>query len=62
MSRRSLGTHLLIVIGGDHGRLAGVLDTDAPGADCFHELDLGPGPVGAEDPLQDVRAFEIVCP
>ena len=33
-----------------------------PGADCFRELDLGPGPAGATDPLADVRVFEIVCP
>ena len=56
------GTHLLIVLGGDHGRWPDVLDTSTPGAECFQELDLGPGPVGVEDPLEDVRAFEIVCP
>jgi hypothetical protein len=56
------GTHLLIVVGGDHGRWPDVLDTATPGAECFEELDLGPGPVGTEDPLKDVRAFEIVCP
>ena len=62
------GTRLLVVIGGDHGRWPGVLDTPAPGAECFRELDLGrgpagtTGPAGAPDPLADTRAFEIVCP
>jgi hypothetical protein len=56
------GTHLLIVIGGDHGRWPDVLDTAAPDAGCFRELDLGPGPAGGPDPLRDTRAFEIVCP
>jgi hypothetical protein len=56
------GTHLLIVIGGDHGRWPGILDTAAPGAECFRKLDLGSGPAGAPDPLAKVRAFEIVCP
>ena len=56
------GTRLLVVLGGDHGRWPDILDTPAPGAECFRELALGSGPAGAEDPLKDVRAFEIVCP
>lgn len=55
------GTHLLILIGGDHGRWPGILDTPTPGAECFRELDLGPGPPGMTDPLATTRAFEIVC-
>jgi hypothetical protein len=56
------GTHLLIVIGGDHGRWPDVLDTAVADAACFKELDLGPGPAGGPDPLRGTRAFEIVCP
>ncbi len=55
------GTHLLIV-GGEHGRWPGVLDSLSRAAGCFHELDLGPGPAGEPDPLAATRAFEIVCP
>ena len=60
--RRSPGTRLVILVGGEHGRWPDVLDTDVPDADCFKELDLGPGPAGVPDPLKDTRAFEIVCP
>lgn len=55
------GTRLLIVTG-DHGRWPQVLDGGAPGASCFHELDLGPGPSPGPDPLAETRVFEIVCP
>jgi hypothetical protein len=56
------GTHLLVVMAPDHGRWPAVLDTATPGADCFRELDLGPGPAGSVDPLAGTRAFEVVCP
>ena len=56
------GTRLLIVESDDHGGWPGVLDQPGPDVDCFHELDLGPGPAGVDDPLADVRAFEIACP
>jgi hypothetical protein len=56
------GTRLLIVVGDDHGRWPAVLDTDAPGADCFQEFDLGQAAADRVDPLVDVRAFEVVCP
>jgi hypothetical protein len=56
------GTHLVVVLERDHGSWPGILDTNAPGADCFHELDLGPGPTGATDPIADARVFEVVCP
>ena len=56
------GTRLVILVGGEHGRWPDVLDTDVPDADCFRELDLGPGPAGVPDPLKETRAFEIVCP
>ncbi len=59
------GTHLLILMEGGHGDWPGILDTDAPDADCFRELDLGQATAdrtGTSDPLAGVRAFEIVCP
>jgi hypothetical protein len=56
------GTHLVVVLERAHGSWPDILDTNAPGADCFHELDLGPGPVGATDPIADARVFEVVCP
>jgi hypothetical protein len=56
------GTHLVILIGGDHGRWPDVLETPVADAACFKELDLGPGPNGILDPLRDTRVFEIVCP
>ena len=56
------GTHLLIILGDEHGRWPAVLTTGAPGAECFRPLDLGPGPAGVPDPLADTHAFEIVCP
>jgi hypothetical protein len=56
------GTHLLVLLGGEHGRWPDVLATGAPDAECFRELDLGPGAAGAADPLADTRVFEIACP
>jgi hypothetical protein len=56
------GTHLVILIGGDHGRWPDVLQTPVADTACFKELDLGPGPAGITDPLRDTRVFEIVCP
>jgi hypothetical protein len=56
------GTHLLIILGDEHGRWPAVLTTGAPGAECFRKLDLGPGPAGVTDPLADTHAYEIVCP
>ncbi len=56
------GTHLLVIVGEGHGRWPAVLDTATDGAACFREIDLGPGPSGPPDPIEDVRAFEVVCP
>ena len=55
------GTHLLVVMEPDHGRWPAVLDTPIAGADCFHELDLGPASRPGPDPLATTRVFEIVC-
>jgi hypothetical protein len=56
------GTRLLIVVGDDHGGWPAVLDRPGPDVDCFHELALGSGPAGGDDPLAHVRAFEVACP
>ncbi len=55
------GTHLLVLVD-TQPHWPADLANGSPGADCFHELDLGPGPSSGPDPLADTRAFEIVCP
>ena len=50
------GTHLLVVVGGSHGRWPAVLDTATEGADCFREIDLG-APAGRRGPIRS-RMFE----
>jgi hypothetical protein len=56
------GTRLLVLVQAEGGHWPSDLDTDLPGAGCFHRLDLGPGPTDSVDPLADVRAYEIACP
>ena len=57
------GSRLLVVIGDDHGAWPAVLDTNAPGSDCFTPVDLGPPPPGATpDPLANVHVYVIGCP
>jgi hypothetical protein len=55
------GTHLVVVLD-EEGSWPAILDSGAPGASCFREIDLGPAPDGGADPLAGVRAFEVVCP
>ena len=57
------GTHLLVIDGTDHGAWPAVLDTNAPGTECFTPIDLGPAlPGTTPDPLASVRVWEIGCP
>ena len=60
---RHFGATRLIFIGTAHDEWPGVLETAAPGAECFEEVPLD---VSADDPdaesLEDVRVFRIVCP
>jgi hypothetical protein len=57
------GSRLLIVHGDDHGGWPAVLETDAPGADCFDEIDLGvPADPRFARALDDTRVFRLVCP
>jgi hypothetical protein len=48
----------------DHGTWPAILATAAPGAACFHELDLGPAPSDPHDAriLARTKVFEIGCP
>ena len=48
----------------EHGAWPAILAGDAPGAACFHELDLGPAPTDPADAraLAKTRVFEIGCP
>jgi hypothetical protein len=62
------GTRYLVITtspengGHDHGRWPGVLATDAPGAACFSEIDLGrPADAANALVLAGTRVFEIVC-
>ena len=58
------GTRYLVIdVEDDHGGWPAVLGTDAPGAACFHPLDLGPLPSDPTDArvLGRTRVFEIGC-
>ena len=57
------GTHLLVIVGHDHGDWPAILATGAPGTECYTPLDLGPpAPGAASDPLEDVHVYVIGCP
>jgi hypothetical protein len=57
------GTRLLIVYGDDHGGWPAVLGTNAPGANCFHEIDLGtPTDPALARALDNTHVFGLVCP
>ena len=59
---RTFDARLLVLIGGEHGQWPEVLSGGATGAECFRQVDLGPGPTGAADPLSSTQLYEIVCP
>ncbi len=58
------GTRYLIMSADDHGAWPAILATSAPGAACFHELDLGPAPTDPADAraIGQTRVFQIGCP
>jgi hypothetical protein len=58
---QTFDARLLILVGEEHGQWPSVLDTGAPGSECFETLDLGPGPAEG-DPLGSVTVYRIVCP
>ena len=62
LARQFAGTRLLVITDPQGAHWPADLGNGSPNGDCFHELDLGPGPAGEADPLADTRVFEIVCP
>jgi hypothetical protein len=61
------GTKLLILVQPQGKHWPADLDAGAPDAACFRPIDLGPWKAtssrgGERDPLEDVTAFEVVCP
>jgi hypothetical protein len=57
------GTSLLILGGGERGRWPAIIDSGAPGSECFHEIDIGrptdPRLAGA---MSGIRVFKLGCP
>jgi hypothetical protein len=63
LARTFKGTRLLILHGDDHGDWPAVLDTNAPGAECFDEIDLGtPADPRLARALEQTRVYRLVCP
>jgi hypothetical protein len=63
LARTFEGTRLLIIHGDDHEDWPAVLDTNAPGAECFDEIDLGtPADPRLAKALEETRVFRLVCP
>jgi hypothetical protein len=58
------GTRYLVMTDDEHGRWPAVLTSSAPGAACFHEVDLGAPPSDPADAryLAKTHVFEIGCP
>ena len=58
------GTRYLVMSDSEHGAWPAILAGGAPGAACFHELDLGPAPTDPADAraIAKTRVFEIGCP
>jgi hypothetical protein len=57
------GANLVIVHGRRHGAWPAILDADAPGADCFEEMEIGTSsrPELAHA-LDETRVFRLICP
>lgn len=62
LARTFPGTRLLVLVEADGPHWPADLHNGSPGAECFREVDLGPGPVGEPDPLARTQLYEIVCP
>jgi hypothetical protein len=57
------GTQLLILHGEEHGDWPAVLGTNALGADCFDEIDIGtPADPKLARALENTRVYRLVCP
>ena len=52
-----------LVISGGNGVWPGVIDSRAPGSECFDEVDIGlPAEPDLADAMRGTRVFRIVCP
>ena len=57
------GARLVIIHGDDHAGWPAVLDTNAPGSDCFSRVDLGvPSEPRLARALDSTRVYRLVCP
>jgi hypothetical protein len=57
------GTQLLILHGEEHGDWPAVLGTNALGADCFDEIEIGtPADPKLARALENTRVYRLVCP
>lgn len=62
LARAFPGTHLVLLMDAESPHWPADLVNDAPGAECFRRVDLGPGPADQPDPLAGTQLYEIVCP
>jgi len=62
LARTFPGTHLLVLVQAESPHWPADLTNGSPGAECFRQVDLGPGPRDQTDPLVRVQLYEIVCP
>ena len=62
LARHFPGTSLVVLTDPQGSHWPADLTNGSPDANCFQELDLGPGPAGETDPLAGTRVFQIVCP
>jgi hypothetical protein len=57
------GTRTLVIHGGQHQRWPAILNSGAPGAECFEEVDIGrPADPRLASALAGTRVFLVVCP
>jgi hypothetical protein len=62
LARHFPGTRTLILLGGN-ALWPAVLDTGAPGTECFDEVDIGvPTDARLAEALRGTRVFRLVCP
>jgi hypothetical protein len=62
LARTFPGTRLLVLVAAESPHWPADLTNGSPGAECFRQVDLGPGPAAEADPLARVQLFEIDCP
>jgi hypothetical protein len=62
LARAFPGTNYVVLVDARSPHWPADLTNGSPGAECFREVDLGPGPTGAPDPLATTLVLEIVCP